>query len=490
MSTLEALRLLAHGDRAGARRAAFETLQQDKYDLAAWQLLAHLARDDEERALCLQRAEATEQRLRDGAVRPPDHEPLEIAVVAVNKEHYPDAVRALSLREPLRLRRELSNPHDPNAIRVERLNGQPCGYVPRQVAALLAPEMAPDTDEGLTAFVTELGSNYYDGRLSLRVAISLPALLRDRLRATLQPERARRLAYSLSRTDHYRYIVLNCSERRLQRIAEGLEEAGFPVELKDRSTRAAANGRTYRWFIRVEPRCDWDDAQIERFFRERFGVLSDDELERRAVAEEQRLRATIRQMEHSENHLLQKLSGERRRLEELQKEYDAAHEIVSEYAEENRSKSDEIARLKNRIESYEGELNATEMQRKETERQLAILTTAGEATREEGELGKLLRVLFPTIEWLRDSLAVLTENYHDPTNALKAIHLIACDPQQAQRQLRPKGLQKAKGWREIHLSTGQSHDGRLYFRSQGEGTALLVSYKRSQDSDIEYLCKC
>jgi single-stranded-DNA-specific exonuclease len=42
---------------------------------------------------------------------------------------------------PLELRRDPGNPHDPNAIAVHLAGGEQVGWVPREVAAELAPEL-------------------------------------------------------------------------------------------------------------------------------------------------------------------------------------------------------------------------------------------------------------------------------------------------------------------------------------------------------------
>jgi HIRAN domain len=64
---------------------------------------------------------------------------IRIAGVAGAARH-PDALAAARLGEPLVLRRDPGNEHDPNAIEV--LAGQQqIGWVPRELAAELAPEL-------------------------------------------------------------------------------------------------------------------------------------------------------------------------------------------------------------------------------------------------------------------------------------------------------------------------------------------------------------
>jgi HIRAN domain len=70
---------------------------------------------------------------------------LRIVGVAGAGGHHPDALAldAAAPGRPLELRRDPDNPHDPNAIAVHLVggNGEQVGWVPREVAAELAPEL-------------------------------------------------------------------------------------------------------------------------------------------------------------------------------------------------------------------------------------------------------------------------------------------------------------------------------------------------------------
>lgn len=79
-----------------------------------------------------------------------------VKVVGVSFEGRQQVVSSLTPRESLRLRREPHNIDDPNAIRVERLNGQQVGYISRGLARQIASAldkvggMAPATVVQLT----------------------------------------------------------------------------------------------------------------------------------------------------------------------------------------------------------------------------------------------------------------------------------------------------------------------------------------------------
>jgi hypothetical protein len=65
---------------------------------------------------------------------------IRIVGVAGAARHHADALDAPALGEALILRRDPANPHDPNAIEV-LAGGQQIGWVPRELAAELAPEI-------------------------------------------------------------------------------------------------------------------------------------------------------------------------------------------------------------------------------------------------------------------------------------------------------------------------------------------------------------
>jgi HIRAN domain-containing protein len=72
---------------------------------------------------------------------------LRVVGVAGAGQHHADALArdAAEPGRPLELRRDLANPHDPNAIAVHgHGGGEQLGWVPREVAA----ELAPQLDEG------------------------------------------------------------------------------------------------------------------------------------------------------------------------------------------------------------------------------------------------------------------------------------------------------------------------------------------------------
>jgi hypothetical protein len=78
---------------------------------------------------------------------------LHVAGVAGAGRHHADALQsdAAAPGRPLVLRRDAGNEHDANAIAVETEAGEPLGFVPRELAAEVAPRL--DGGEPWTALV-------------------------------------------------------------------------------------------------------------------------------------------------------------------------------------------------------------------------------------------------------------------------------------------------------------------------------------------------
>lgn len=68
---------------------------------------------------------------------------LRICGVAGAAGHHAEVLQgdAVEPGRPLTLRRDPGNPHDPNAIAVETADGERAGWVPRETAAEIAPEL-------------------------------------------------------------------------------------------------------------------------------------------------------------------------------------------------------------------------------------------------------------------------------------------------------------------------------------------------------------
>jgi hypothetical protein len=115
---------------------------------------------------------------------------LRVTGVAGAANHHPDALAsdAVAPGRPLALRRDPANPHDPSAIAVHSAVGEQVGWVPRAVAA----ELAPDLDAGRpwTAIVLrEQRASPRDPRSGLTMLLAASAGIELRVRPRHPPPR-------------------------------------------------------------------------------------------------------------------------------------------------------------------------------------------------------------------------------------------------------------------------------------------------------------
>ena len=95
-------------------------------------------------------------------------------VVGVTFEGRQAIVAKLQVGEEILCRRQPTNPYDPNAIQVERLDGKQIGFINRFLAADLAPIFDAQTDP-VPGSVTQLtGSRSVGYNLGVWIAFTMP----------------------------------------------------------------------------------------------------------------------------------------------------------------------------------------------------------------------------------------------------------------------------------------------------------------------------
>jgi len=98
---------------------------------------------------------------------------LRVAGVAGAGRHHADALQseAASPGRPLELRRDPGNEHDPQAIAVHTASGEQIGWVPRDLAAQIAPEVDRGTRWSALA-LRELRASPRDPRTGLTMLLA------------------------------------------------------------------------------------------------------------------------------------------------------------------------------------------------------------------------------------------------------------------------------------------------------------------------------
>jgi hypothetical protein len=98
---------------------------------------------------------------------------------------------------------------------------------------------------------------------------------------------------------------------------------------------------------------------------------------------------------------------------------------------------------------------------------------------------KLFDTIMADVIFLRDSDEILVNEIEDYNDPIRKIISIKTD-----HEFKGKKIKTLDKWWEIHFNTGQKDDGRLYFRREKNKLQILVSFKKKQAHDIQFLSKC
>ena len=108
------------------------------------------------------------------------------------------------------------------------------------------------------------------------------------------------------------------------------------------------------------------------------------------------------------------------------------------------------------------------------------------AGRLQDEIATLLASLRPDLQFLRESVTVLTGEFADRRGLYRALIELGSDALGRAW----KKMHAAPGWWERHVSNGQDDSGRLYVRRVERHWEVLVSHKSQQARDLAWLARC
>ena len=266
---------------------------------------------------------------------------LHTYVAGVMFENHDIAALKLQLGEGLSLMREPDNAHDVNAVRIVRHEDQEIGFLPRQMAAWLAPFI--DAHQAhLMATVTELQLQPETLQVRVQIEFKIPQAWVELSSNEGQCEQ-RPFEYSIGNSANGTYLLTNCSMDQLQVARDILQANGFEILRDGYCIRPDENGNFYEWYLKLsttplpEPRID----QIRTLLKKRMGVVSDPE-KRNTLVE-------LRETYQREVTLL------RSKLEQALAEQRSAHEQSTKAALDNQAR---IEQLQAEIERYESQLKS------------------------------------------------------------------------------------------------------------------------------------
>ncbi len=258
-------------------------------------------------------------------------------VAGVMYENRDVTAQELHLGESLTLLREPDNAHDVNAIRVQREEGQPIGFVPKEMAAWLAPFIDAHQMQ-LIAAVTELHIEPVTLHVRVQIEFAVPQTW-----AELSPRQAEPSPppeYAIDRTQTGLYVLLNCNVDQFQTARDILTGGGYEIQRDGYCIRPSSKGRFFEWYLKLDPAlAERDAADISDLLKRRMGAAGDGQ-QAHAVEE-------LRRKYQQEFNALQS------RLTQAQTEQRIAREQNSKAAAQKQA---EIDQLQINIEHKEAEL--------------------------------------------------------------------------------------------------------------------------------------
>jgi len=355
--------------------------------------------------------------------------------------------------------------------------------------------------------------------------------------------------WHLDVSGHFPYVFVDVDEPRTKHAAAVLRAAGLAVTRTGPAFRPADNGRFYRSFVRLEsasattlPRAviatalaDFEQAAgtsapiefpTDPHWRDRAQAaerdlaMREEELAVARAALAHLGEAAERQRRHLEDDgklLHAALTAARDRLAALeQRHQDLATTLAQSQARLAEAgvpvAADELARLQTDLEVAMALWSETSAKAMEADEQVARWRAKAEALesalaeakhasdaraarvasrpprltgRKREELETIAAVLLPRVRLLPGSADFIATEVFDWHDLLQDLALLNAPGV----QLRGKPLRGCTGWWEKHFSTGQSDDGRLYWRDTQGLWEVLVSDKAAQNGDIERLRK-
>jgi hypothetical protein len=289
----------------------------------------------------------------------PAYKELNTYVAGVMHEERYIVIPQLSLRQLVQLRREPHNPADANAILVETENGQKVGYIRRELASYLAPQIDREL-RPIHATVTELASDAAGSAYRVRINFSVPSewlTWQDSFEHTSEEP----IEYTYDDSGPNIYVLLNSSEKQFNKIRERMTAEGISYTRYGLCYRSAHNGRPYQWYIRIDGTPEMKRILIEEFFRSNFKVEPEFELiqvleeaKKRFESEILALRTTLSKEAKDYEKLAEEIDAEsqhakhesQRKIEQLHLEVKALEDEIRQVEDEKRGLTHENRQLK------------------------------------------------------------------------------------------------------------------------------------------------
>jgi hypothetical protein len=149
--------------------------------------------------------------------------------------------------------------------------------------------------------------------------------------------------------------------------------------------------------------------------------------------------------------------------------WERVDDYIEEFGSEIKTKDEKIEIIKDKLHQAKSELNKEKKKYKKDV---------------EKALKKIIHQILSDIKLCKNSWDVILKETPKPERIFRDLQRIQSD-----KNIKAERVKSTNNWKELKGGYGQRGDDRIYFKRSGNGTDVLISYKKIQKKDIHWMRK-
>jgi hypothetical protein len=200
-----------------------------------------------------------------------DHVSTPINIIGTQHNRRGENIKLCRVNETVYLSLEENNIHDKNAIHVKRNNDKSLGYIPKNIAEKLAPELR-DNKCSCKAKICKINTDLYGEIFGLSIVIK-----HDESISINHQEIP--IVCHFERSDDNYYLYLNSNDKKKDEIIKYLKEIDVKVLNISFPSLPSKSGAQYYWLIKIEFSEDKYNStdRIYELIKNKFEIYDRDE---------------------------------------------------------------------------------------------------------------------------------------------------------------------------------------------------------------------
>jgi len=201
-----------------------------------------------------------------------NHVSTPINIVGTQHNKRGENIKQCKINETVYLSLEENNAYDQNAIHVKRKNNKSLGYIPKNIAQKLAPELR-DNKCSYRAKICKINTDLYGDIFGLSIIIKHDAEI------ILSHQEAPIICHFERSPDNNYYLYVNSNDKIKDKIVDYLKEINVKVLNVSFPSLPSKLGAQYYWLIKIEF-CEDEYNSTDRIYeliKNRFGIYDRDE---------------------------------------------------------------------------------------------------------------------------------------------------------------------------------------------------------------------